>query len=488
MIAVNNKSPDDTQQRLEAISHPSFKVINREVHLDSAEENIIHSLPYASGEYVWFLGDDDILHQNNFASVYDLLEKNEHDILIFNSALISPGGALVRLQTMPMNGWILEADMGRLVETIGMLYTFAGVSNVIQRRSKLDVESGVYWLNVSKIYSHVAWMVDRHRDSKTAFVNSPVVFYRQNDYGDGHWERVAERFNCQNLYFWSLGLVRLLRALIDRGALTAVQAGLIFELAGDGSRYRLLDDIMFKTFQQIELWVNTDDKRQMYSVEEVEEIASFCELADSMTFDICKSFREAIVTINSDVYKPRRAELLNGLRDTFMRQYVERQSAGQFFTRFAGIVNGYGVYKTASAFVAIKEGDIETRERTLRTVDPLADGRNVLVADTMAELDRLTKEAQLEASKPAAGGGGQVIIQQVPVQTGGGIASATIDGMSRALSEQTALAGMLQSRINHLDSQMGAVYQSMSWSITAPLRALGSIFRRRPRSEPVAAE
>ena len=474
VIAVNNKSPDDSEERLKRFDHPRIRVVNRDVHLDTAEENIFRSLPFAQGEYVWFLGDDDVIHLVNFESTYALLERGVHDLVIFNSALISPNGSVVCLQSMPMNGVDLESSVSQLVETIGLLFTFAGVSNVIQRTSKISVETGLEWLAISKIYSHVAWMVDCHRDSKAIFVNSPVVFYRQNDYSTGHWERVAEKQEVPNFYFWSLGLVRLLNQLVVRGALRAVQAGLIFELAGDGSRYRLLDDIIFKTYQQLELWAKTGEDRQKLTRSELAEILDFCQRCDPMLFDIVRAIERGHEALSATMTKPYgdvRAQLLDTFCREFMDLYTQRQAPGQFFTRFAGHLHGYDVYRAPKACVAIIQGEVELRERVLRSVDPMPSGVRVLVGETMEDVDaqiRAIIAARIEAEVLGAAA--------TDTRADGGAAVATpyAEELHRMINENVALT-------RDLTNQLTQVYASTSWALTSPMRRVGAFFKHRLR-------
>jgi len=474
VIAVNNKSPDDSEKRLEKFDHPRIRVVNRDVHLDTAEENLFRSLSFAQGEYVWFLGDDDVIHLVNFESTYELLERGQHDLIIFNSALISPRGAVVSLQSMPMNGVELESSVSKLVETIGLLFTFAGVSNVIQRTSKISVETGLEWLGVSKIYSHVAWMVDAHRDSKAVFVNSPLVFYRQNDYSTGHWERVAEKQEVPNLYFWSLGIVRLLNKLVARGALQAIQAGLIFELAGDGSRYRLLDDIVFKTYQQLELWAKTGEDRQKLTTSELAEILDFCQRCDPMLFDIVRAIERGHEALQATMTKPYgdvRAQLLETFSREFIDLYTQRQASGQFFTRFAGSLHGYDVYRTPKACVAIIQGDVALREKVLRVVDPISSGARVLVGETMQDVD-----AQVRAVVAARGdaeilGGGFAVHGERGASAGG---APYAEELRRMINENVALT-------RDLTNQLNQVYASTSWAMTAPLRRIGSFLKHRLR-------
>ena len=456
LIVVNNKSTDDTQERLANFKHKNFKLINRQVHYDTAEENIIRSLEFVHGEYVWFLGDDDPICVNNFSDVIARLKAGESDLFVFNSSTIWGGGELESLQPMPMNGASVSGSLGQVIECIGLVNTFAGLSNIIQRRQNLDLKNGVEWLSVSKIYSHVAWFVDSQSKGVATFVNSPLVFYRLNDYSDGHWDRVAQRMGVQDLYFWTLGVVRMIRRLVDRGSLDFRQAGQIFEIALGGDRYRLIDDIVFKTHLQLKAAAETDDKRQQFTGPEFEEIRSFCLSSDATLFSIFELLQDAhraICRPDSLGLKDIAAERLSV---KFMTLYNARQSAGQFIGRFVGIFHGFEVYRMTWNYVGILKGDVETRRHVLKFVDPIGDG----VASISAQsIDGIIEAALAARDKRLT-------------------AYQSNSNHTVVSTDTSAAFNQVLAHSNALQAQITEIHNSTSWVITAPLRKIGRLFKR----------
>lgn len=469
VIVVDNVSPDDTSVRLSKYQHPSFKVIRREKHYDTAEENMMRSVDFLRGTYVWFLGDDDVVNVSNVGYVIELLMEKKYDCFVFNSTTISPRGGLALLQPMPMNGLSISGSIGTVVESIGLIYTFAGLSNVIQRRENLSCENGLEWTKASKIYSHVAWFVDSNKSSHVAFYNLPLVFYRQNDYSDGHWERVAEKQKVQDMYFWSLGLVRLLNRLVQRGCFTYAQAGGIFELAGDGSRYALIDDIVFKTYNQMMLSINDSSKRQQLSLEDIEEIGNFLLSVNPLLFDVVTLLYDAHDNLQRPDVLDLRPTIAQKFSDRFMELYNLRQSMGQFCARFVGKFHGFEIYAMPQQFVGVTAADIGLRERVLRIVDPVPDNMRVIVGNDLAGICETAREVREKATTLAT------LQEHLPAAGGGGTSAVNVQF---PMEEIRALINENSATTRSLVHQLTALYNSTSWTITSPIRKIVTAMRR----------
>ncbi len=466
LVVVNNKSPDDTSARLAKLSHPNMRVIEHKTHYDTVEENMMRSLEFLHGRYVWFLGDDDPIQLSNIDYVVELLREGAHDCFIFNSPVTHPDGSVADLTPMPMLGRMVSCPIDKIVELIGLVNTFAGISNIIQKRENLIAEDGLHWLETSKIYSHVAWFVESNRNTSVAFVNAPLVFYRRNDYSDGHWDRVAQRLNVQSLFFWSLGIVRLLSGLIARGVLTPIQAGGLFELAAEGFRYRLIDDITFKTFQQLQKAAASNKSSERFTDEEFAEIRGFCLRCDPTLYDMFEPLQEAQRSIGGRDTLGMSAIVSEKMSERFLDLYTKRQHVGQFVGRFAGSFRGFDVFRMPLSFVAVRSNSPDARDRTLRLVDPAGDASNTFVGATFDEVaEQILTATSLRneiAAHAAATGWSSHDGSQHTVR------NEAMPLLERSLAENSALR-----------DRITAIYASTSWQVTAPMRALGSVFHRR---------
>ncbi len=485
LVVVNNMSPDDTKKRLEKFSHPNFKLINRTQHYDTAEENMIRSLEFLRGDYVWFLGDDDPIKPNAVDRVLSILQTRNYSCIIFNSSTISPEGHLIDMRPMPMHGPQVSGPIDEIIEMIGLINTFAGISNIIQLKSRLDAERGLEWMRTSKIYSHVAWFVEAHRGERTAFVNLPLVYYRQNDYSDGHWDRVAERLGVQSLFFWSLGITRLVQRLVDLNCLSIRQAGQIFELASGGFRYRLIDDIVFKTYTQLLSSCRAESERELFTRDEFSEISQFVLNCDPSLYNLIELLTEAHEAIQSargdqkgisnllsknSFNRSLLEDISKNLSEKFLQSYASSQKEGQFVGRCIGVIFGYCIYRMPQSFVAIKESETSIRDKALSFVDPIADKDLVYIGESYEDLvDQLIMrlERQNESTpnlNPISGEAGAATFASLDPSIVTQLQDA-VAVFKRQAQENENLHVAAATRLS-------AIYDSTSWRLTGPIRAI----------------
>ena len=449
VLVVNNCSTDGTKEILDGTAHPSIRVFHREKFLLTAEENIIHSLGHCRGEFVWFLGDDDVPVISNFADHLDRLRNGGCDYYVFNPALVDSSGTLFSLQTIRMNRDIFVGSMIDLVLLTDCLFTFAGISNHIVRRSLLSTERGIYYLNASRIYSMVAWMIEAGSNkAKVALVNRPLVYYRENDYSGGHWPRVAERMRVGDFYFWSMGLVELFSCLIESGGMTHHQFGMVIDVARDGRRYRLLDDMIYKTFEQIKKGRKSLDARQRLTTEQMRKLADFCMKADPLSFDLIQVLIEmnALTAPANSGWGYLFGARFHGLTRKFHGLFKARQGVGQWVCRVQQIYCGYEILWTPIQYIAVHGGgSTNLRESVLKCLDPLPQAPLVFVGATR-----------------------EVVLKKIDAYV------ARVDATDAHTAAQQEPTNLAPEKMAWAQQELVAVYNSISWRITYPLRAVKS--------------
>lgn len=458
IVVVNNASKDQTRQILDGVTHPAIRVVHRDEFLLTAEENIIHSLDFCRGEFVWFLGDDDVPVVSNFLDHLERIRRNDVDFLVFNAALADKNGTLFSIQALKMNRAEVIGSIADVVLSCGCLFVFAGISNIIVRRSALSLERGLHYLQVSRIYSMVAWLIEAGAGRRAALINRPLVYYRENDYSLGHWERIASRMDVGDFFFWSTGLVQLFSTLIESGYLTWWQMGQIFDVDREGARYRLIDDMIYKLYQQVHIGRKRNaHSRQQLSTSAFEICRAFCLKADPLSFDILSAlseFREHKLEKHSSL-------LFRAPKDTqdadakFLRLFGARRHAGQHLCRVQQIFHGYEILWTPIQYVAVRAGVASLRERAMQQVDPVAQPPLIYVA--------ATRDALLEIV------GEQVATEQAKSSTFGSSELSSLPDMP----VQTALLSQLEAS-NQL---IAAIYNSDSWALAYPFRAFARFLR-----------
>lgn len=472
LIVVNNNSKDDTRKVLDRFEARGVRAVHRETFLLTAEENIIHSLEYCKGEYVWFLGDDDVPVLQNFPDHYRRLQARSHDYFLFNPSLMDTRGTVAVLQNIWMNREDIDMNMADLIGMVGCLFTFAGISNQIIRRSLLSKERGVHYMQRSLIYSMAAWIIDCCISARTVFVNRPLVYYRENDYGNDHWEKVAKKLKVGNFYFWSLGLIDLLGELIAQGRLTPFQVGHIFEVTRDGSRYRLIDDMLFKTYQQIKHGLQTADTTQKISEAQMNRAVAFFYAADATCYDIVR----ALAGLNAEANGTRSTAPSQRFRQyegDFLLLFNARQSLGQWFCRVIQIYHGYEIIRTPVQYTAILAGDQGFRDSIMRVLDPMPQEPRVLIAETWPQLAEKIHQLALANSKQREAPVFNTVVHNNNSHTS---VPAPMHQPSAPIEYPLLIEALRNT--NQALSEANALYRSDIWQASYPLRAVKSSFDR----------
>ena len=457
VIVSNNQSTDSTLSDLSALPYSNFVIHTHPEHYPTAEENIFRSVDLCSGSYVWFLGDDDPVNFNNLLYCIEQLKSKKRDCLLFNSMTTKNDGSIALSSPVTMEGEYIDLTVPRLVEAVGFLNTFAGISNLIVKRELLDVTAALRWLGISPIYSHVAWFVECLTGKTVTLYNSSLVRYRQAAYKADHWPKMAESLNVPSRYFWSIGLIKLFKELISHRTLTHSNVANIHDVAADGRRYRLLDEMCFNIFQQLECYGETLSRRECLSDEDLVLFRSFIISADPAYFDIANRLVEGhshskSLSSPSDIRRHIKA-----FSETFPPYFNNWVKESLFGGQFIGVSNGYNLYRTPTNFVGVHVTSGEAHQ-ALTTVGITGDGYDVVTGTTRQGLLAFVKESAQKRRERALFFETEPEHQVADVRADNAITSA----------ELTAAYAELR-----------AVRESTSWRITAPLRKVATLFKRQ---------
>lgn len=150
ILVVNNKSTDHTAVVCERYVNliKNLRFINVEVHLPCAEENINASISFWRGEYVWILGDDDIVNFETFRKALDLLRFGKHDYYLFNYCLEGSNNLVLDKPSE-----FFSCNIRQFVSFFGFFTVCACISITIFRSKYYKGFSDL--IDVSAIYSHV---------------------------------------------------------------------------------------------------------------------------------------------------------------------------------------------------------------------------------------------------------------------------------------------------------------------------------------------
>ena len=89
IICINDESPDNSLKILEEYSKKDKRIIIKNIKHVSISETRNEGLKYVEGEYIGFVDDDDFIDLNQYEKMYEYAQKDDIDLLQFETQVIS---------------------------------------------------------------------------------------------------------------------------------------------------------------------------------------------------------------------------------------------------------------------------------------------------------------------------------------------------------------------------------------------------------------
>ena len=258
-IIVHDNSTEPPPPGLVEALPGSVRYIRSPEMYDTAEENICAAFGHCVGEYVWLLADDDGLEINGVAELLTILKVAEEDIIVFNSRhgrderLAAEGAYVTQRARRLFYEKEMRCSIGDFVERTGFFYWICAISTVIVRRSAAPVEPLRKYLEITRIYAHVAWLIEIGKDKRFLFVNRPLVVYGllPTDHDGGrHWRSIGVREGAYSNAIWTGLWLRALDELLARGALTLSQIRRAAEM-NHATRFHFATNLVYQVLEQL---------------------------------------------------------------------------------------------------------------------------------------------------------------------------------------------------------------------------------------------
>ena len=469
LLVVNNCSTDDTTERLSSLVKEGVRVVNREEHLPSAEANMFGAVDLCRGRFIWFHGDDDIPILNTIEIVLGMLAADEADLVVANSVSIDTQGIVIADRVLKINAAYLDVDMSRAVWACGFSYVLAGISAVIFRRSMVDTVVSQEIANVQTIYAHVAWLIRSFTKGRIRILSAPLVYYRTDDPEKTleHFKRYAEQNSVGDYEIWSFGLIRLLRYLWEHRCLTLVDLSRIYDGRRDGTRFRLIDEVIFQMYRQVRAGLDGGARNEVPKQDFVKAKEFLCSVdlfAHDRLFILDKLAGEAD--------KLKQKKLCQEFEIMF-----ERQRESSFYRPLlVECLQNYKIYQTPVKFVALSNAACGRRAEILSWLDPLEEGLDVIVDTSLVgvrgKIDNIERRRR---GWLFAGNGAEWVNGEAKV---GGIAySVNLVGMElRHLSEEVRRNGTLNAQGLEMGRQNTYLWRALSYHLVGA--RLGKVWRK----------
>ncbi|GLU31411.1 glycosyltransferase family 2 protein [Trinickia caryophylli] len=180
IVCVDNCSRDDTkavaEEYVRTLSYVRYQVHQKEYL--TAEESLFNALQYARADYVWSLGDDDIVIDDAFERLLPILEQAQFDFILMNlRGKIESREYRYCHSPSPLIGYKKGLDMFR---DFGLISATTTVSCLCFRKTRIMSVDWRRFQEISSIYSHSVSFFAAYHDRPVAFMPEPVIIYNSN--------------------------------------------------------------------------------------------------------------------------------------------------------------------------------------------------------------------------------------------------------------------------------------------------------------------
>jgi glycosyltransferase involved in cell wall biosynthesis len=390
ILVVNNRSTDNTLEIARSIGEriPNLRIETPAEHVPTAEENVFRSFKQCRGEYTWVLGCDDIVRFEALAQVIDVAQHGKYDLAIFNFMQSDKDGGIETYCNYFMRNDVYEGDLVGFTQRMGFWWLIAGFSGQIVRTSRvMDYDHSRLVTATSPIYSHVTAYLECLARGSAAILNVQNVVYRLSDNDADHWRRAAALMNVFDEYFWTLGYIRQIKYLEDRGIVGADYLIKMIESNREGF-FRPTVAIYDKLLSQLRLMRtirSRRDDRNNISESEFEEVMTYLEQRDLLARPFLITLREIFSKLvagqNPGASFEQARQRLQSYRSTFILS-----------PQFIGIDADYEIYEISNVFYAVHRFFRKALLDVVRYLDPLEQAPIVFSGRNRAEVaDRIRR-------------------------------------------------------------------------------------------------
>jgi abequosyltransferase len=182
LLISDNASSDDTSAILETyrLQGLRFRSLRNQTNL-GGDANIAQCFAEASGQYVWIIGDDDIVLPGALAFLLDFLAQDEYDLVHLRSKPLieeSPTGTLLR---SPRTEIIRDARTFTLRAHVYLTFI---TGNIVNKRRVLSLPHPPFSELIGTSLVQLGWMyTSLHSFRIGAFIHDPLVAASADDRG-----------------------------------------------------------------------------------------------------------------------------------------------------------------------------------------------------------------------------------------------------------------------------------------------------------------
>lgn len=183
ILISDNASPDNTKQVVKSFMERNDNItyVRNEENL-GVDQNMINVVAMASGEFVWFLGDDDALYPGSLAYMLKELEHPKFDYCIVNclgydNALAQPSVSHPNFDLQENKYFDTLADCVRQTPKDDLVGQFCGLSMQLFKRSVwMDWDRKEEYLGTHTLHLHI--IMGALKSHPFAIIAKPLIKVR----------------------------------------------------------------------------------------------------------------------------------------------------------------------------------------------------------------------------------------------------------------------------------------------------------------------
>lgn len=220
IVVVLNKCTDNSLNIVKDFNE-KFEFIRyhyRDIFLNTAEENICKSIQFCKGDYIWTLGDDDLVSPHVFVLLNYLVAKYKsipaflfnHSITDIDSQEVCKNSYLFdKVQNVPVEASLSSFPYKDLVQNHGLTTAMAFISRYVINKKYLIKPGFLELIKISPIYSHVFFFLKIFHKKRVVWVDYPLVA-RFDSKIEKRVDDLSTELDVNPYHMWSGGVLKLL--------------------------------------------------------------------------------------------------------------------------------------------------------------------------------------------------------------------------------------------------------------------------------------
>jgi|GEM_PF-1896137 len=262
VFGINHRTGEDyTSVIIESITKDWKNVVMKkfDTFATTAEENINRTIKFCRAQYIFFLGDDDIINIKSLFFALDLLRQGKSDVYIFNSNTEADYNLTFNGKSPGFKNLItIRRNFPKILSEYGITTSMAFISRYIVKKEIIGDMSKE--IAISKIYSYIFSFIKFFKNKTITLVSIPIV--TRFDSLNGGNERFLELNSIDKVktyHYWTSGL---LAHFINIADLNIVKDSWLFginERIDENNSFYLWKDIVKNyCYQQLQFLKNQD--------------------------------------------------------------------------------------------------------------------------------------------------------------------------------------------------------------------------------------